>query len=117
MPFTPHPLDPEDLTRLVIQNPDRGDTPGQWQCVGTVTVLLPADVVARWAPGGSVVAPLDAQRCRLTIGGWSWVGLAGLFITFDADVTDVAPGELVEAFRTVRRRLDRTCLLYTSRCV
>lgn len=71
-------------------------------------MLLPADVVARWAPGGSVVAPLDAQRCRLTIGGWSWVGLAGLFITFDADVTDVAPGELVEAFRTVRRRLDRT---------
>lgn len=106
-PFTPHPLTRDDLTRLVIQNPHRGDTPGQWQCVGTATVNLPADVVARWAPGGSVVTPLDRTTCQLTIGGWSWTGVAGLFITFDTDLSNVHPPELADAFESIRRRLQR----------
>ena len=105
-PFTPAPLDAEDLNRLVVRNPERGDTPGQWQCVGAATLALPADVVARWAPGGSVVAPIDRRSCRLTIGGWSWAGVAGLFITFDADLTDVEPAELGDAFAAIRRRLE-----------
>ncbi|NNG18171.1 WYL domain-containing protein [Naumannella sp. ID2617S] len=104
-PFVARPLNPDDLTRLVIQNPDRGDTPGQWPCVGSATLPLPADVVARWAPGGSVVTPIDTRRCRLTIGGWSWAGVAGLFITFDSELDDVSPGELAAAFATIRERL------------
>ena len=105
-PFTPALLDPDDLNRLVVQNPDRGDTPGQWQCVGTATLALPANVVARWAPGGSVVTPIDRHSCRLTIGGWSWAGVAGLFITFDTDLTNVEPSQLCDAFATIRRRLE-----------
>lgn len=103
--FTPQPLTSDDITRLVVQNPDRGDTPGQWQCVGWASLPLPAGVVARWAPGGSVVEALGSDRCRLTIGGWSWVGVAGLFITFDAELDDVGPAELVRAFGDIRRRL------------
>lgn len=105
-PFTPAPLGADDLNRLVVQNPDRGDTPGQWQCVGTATLALPVDVVARWAPGGSVVTPIDRHSCRLTIGGWSWAGVAGLFITFDTDLTDTTPSELGDAFAHIRRRLE-----------
>lgn len=104
--FTPHSLGPDDITRLVVQNPDRGDTSSQWQCVGTATLDLPADLVARWAPGGSVVAPIDRTTCTLTIGGWSWAGVAGLFITFDSNMRDVSPPELAEAFRSVGRRLE-----------
>lgn len=104
--FTPKPLSHDDLTRLVVQNPDRGDTPGQWQCVGSATLPLPAEVVARWAPGGSVVRPLGADRCRLTIGGWSWAGVAGLFITFDTILDEVSPAELVGAFGQIRKRID-----------
>lgn len=104
--FTPTPLTREDIFRLVVQNPDRGDTPGHWQCVGTATLDLPADVVARWAPGGSVVTPVDAEHCRLTIGGWSWAGVAGLFITFDANLAEITPTALVDAFRTIQRRLE-----------
>jgi len=104
-PFTPHPLSHDDVTRMVIQNPDRGDTSGQWPCVGTATVRLPADLVARWAPGGAVVTPLDHGSCRLTIGAWSWAGVAGLFITFDTPLSDVGPAELVGAFSTLRDRL------------
>lgn len=103
--FTPITLTEEDLSRLVVQNPDRGDTPGPWQCVGSAILDLPADVVARWAPGGSAVAPMDARRCRLTIGGWSWVGVAGLFITFDTDLHEITPPELGEAFAAIRARL------------
>lgn len=105
-PFTPHPLTRDDVTRLVVQNPHRGDTPGQWQCVGTATLELPADVVARWAPGGSVVTPIDRATCRLTIGGWSWAGVAGLFITFDTDLGEITPPELAQAFATIRDRID-----------
>ncbi len=103
--FTPHPLTAADLNRLVVQNPDRGDTPGQWQCVGSATLNLPADVVARWAPGGSVVTPIDPERCRLAIGGWSWAGVAGLFITFDTDLSDINPPALQNAFRVTAARL------------
>lgn len=106
-PFTPRPLGRDDITRLVIQNPHRGDTPGQWQCIGRATLDLPADVVARWAPGGSVVTPVSRSSCQLTIGGWSWAGVAGLFLTFDSPLSDVAPAELVHAFETISRRFER----------
>lgn len=105
VPFVPQVLTHEDLTRLVVQNPDRGDTPGHWQCVGAATLNVPADVVARWAPGGSVVTPIDSQRTRLTIGGWSWPGVAGLFITFDADLDDISPTDLADAFAAIHHRL------------
>ncbi|MFF5171290.1 helix-turn-helix transcriptional regulator [Micromonospora sp. NPDC000089] len=103
--FTPRPLTDDDLTRLVVQNPDRGDTPGQWQCVGSATLELPAAVVARWAPGGSVVEPVGPRCCRLTIAGWSWVGIAGLFITFDTGLTDVRPAQLRAALAKIGERL------------
>lgn len=106
--FSPAPLTDTDLTRLVVQNPDRGDTVGQWQCRGSATIELPAGIVARWAPGGSVVEHLDNQRCRLTIGGWSWMGIAGLFVTFDADLHNLEPQELCEAFHRLANRAGRT---------
>ncbi|SCL66369.1 Predicted DNA-binding transcriptional regulator YafY, contains an HTH and WYL domains [Micromonospora citrea] len=105
--FRPHPLTDDDLTRLVVRNPDRGDTPGQWQCVGSAVLDLPAHLVARWAPGGSVVEPVDPRHSRLTVGGWSWVGVAGLLITFDADLRDVRPSELRGALRRIGHRVSR----------
>lgn len=103
--FIPAPLSRDDLTRFVVQNPHRGDTASQWQCVGSATLDVPASVVARWAPGGSVVEPVDSGSSRLTIGGWSWVGVAGLFVTFDADLADVEPVELRQALKRVAIRL------------
>lgn len=105
--FSAQPLTSGDLSRLVVQNPDRGDTPGPWQCVGSATLELAASVVARWAPGGSVVEALDPHRCRLTIGGWSWAGVAGLFITFDTTLTDVQPALLRAELARIGTRLRR----------
>jgi predicted DNA-binding transcriptional regulator YafY len=83
---------------------DRGDTPAPWQCLGTVLMELPADVVARWAPGGSVIEYVTPTQTRITLGAWSWAGIAGLLATFDADITVVEPDELKDACRTLARR-------------
>jgi predicted DNA-binding transcriptional regulator YafY len=93
-----------DVAELVMTSHDRGDVPAQWPCTGSVTMELPAEVVARWAPGGSVVERLDERRTRLTVGAWSWAGVAGILATFDTDVTDVEPAELTGAFRRLARR-------------
>lgn len=103
-PFERTPLEPDALERLVVENPDRGDTSSQWPCVGSAVVRLPAGVVARWAPGGSVVDALPDGGSRLTIGAWSWAGVAGLLATFDTDLLDVEPEQLRGAFGRLARR-------------
>jgi len=102
--FTPRPLPQDDIVAYVTHNADRGDTPAHWQCLGSAVIDLPASVAAQWAPGGSVVEPVDATRCRLTLGGWSWAGVAGLYATFDADLSDVEPEQLRDAFAALSQR-------------
>ena len=68
----------------------------------------PADVVARWAPGGSVIDHLDPTHSRLTLGAWSWAGIAGILATFDTDLTDVEPDELRAACHSLARRFGHT---------
>ncbi|MFD5107972.1 WYL domain-containing protein [Streptomyces cinereoruber] len=60
--------------------------------------------MARWAPGGSVVEHLDTEYCRLTLGAWSWAGIAGILATFDTEITELHPPELVHACRRLTRR-------------
>lgn len=105
--FRPRRLPASDVASYVMTTHDRGDTPARWQCTGTVVMDLPADVVARWAPGGSVVESVDAARSRITLGAWSWAGIAGLLATFDADISEVEPAELRDACRTLARRYAR----------
>lgn len=105
--FTPSPPPFRDVAEFVASTPDRGDTPARWQCRGTVEMAVPADVAARWAPGGSVIEPMTANRCRIILGGWSWAGIAGLLATFDADFTVVEPDELRTACHAVAQRLTR----------
>ncbi|MGW7534919.1 helix-turn-helix transcriptional regulator [Amycolatopsis sp. NPDC054798] len=102
--FSARELPADDLAQFVMSTHDRGDTPAEWPCTGSARLNLPADVVARWAPGGSVVEHLDAEHSRLTLGAWSWAGIAGILATFDAETTDVRPPELVEACRRLARR-------------
>ena len=107
IPFRRRELPGGSVARYVMRSPDRDDTPARWQCRGVVLMDLPAEVVARWAPGGSVVERVSAGRTRLTLGAWSWAGLAGLLATFDADVTVLEPAELKAACRAVADRLHR----------
>ncbi|MFV2019557.1 helix-turn-helix transcriptional regulator [Micromonospora sp. LOL_023] len=76
---------------------------GDWPCRGQVILDLPAAEVAPYASGG-LVEEIDPRRCRLTLGSWSWVGLAGTVGLFDADIEVVGPPELAAAFATLARR-------------
>ncbi|MGW0179333.1 helix-turn-helix transcriptional regulator [Nocardia sp. NPDC003345] len=91
IPFTPRDLPGGDIARFVMTSHDRGDTLASWECTGSARLDLAAATVARWAPGGSVVEHLDSDHCRLTVGAWSWAGVAGLLATFDAELTEVQP--------------------------
>lgn len=102
--FTPRELPGGDIAGLVMRTHDRGDTPAAWECIGSARLNLPAETVARWAPGGSVVEHLDSGHCRLTVGAWSWAGVAGLLATFDTDLAEVEPPALVAACRRLVRR-------------
>lgn len=95
-----------DPAAFVMSTHDRGDTPAEWPCRGSALLALPAPVVARFAPGGSTVEYDTDSSCRLTLGAWSWAGLAGLLLTFDADITGIEPAELREALRALRTRID-----------
>lgn len=96
-----------DPVAFVMTAHDRGDAAADWQCRGSAVLALPASTVARFAPGGSSVEHLTETTCRLTLGAWSWPGLAGLLLTFDADITDIEPAELRQALHSLRTRISR----------
>ena len=74
-----------------------------WPCQGEVILDLPAQEASRYA-GDGLVEELTANRCRLTMGSWSWPALASLLGRFDADIEVVGPSELKEAFARLARR-------------
>jgi predicted DNA-binding transcriptional regulator YafY len=106
-PFRRRELPAPNVAHYVMTSHDRGDTPARWQCLGTALMDLPPEVVARWAPGGSVVEYVTATQARITLGAWSWAGIAGLLATFDADITIIEPDELKTACRTLAGRYHR----------
>jgi predicted DNA-binding transcriptional regulator YafY len=83
----------------------KGSTDGdRWPCRGSAVLTAPAHDVLPWA-GDGTVEPLDADRCRVTLGAWSWVALAASFARFDADLSGTEPAELAEGFERLCERL------------
>jgi predicted DNA-binding transcriptional regulator YafY len=76
-----------------------GDRP----CRGEVILDLPAAAVSPYI-GDGVVEELGPNRCRLTLGSWSWPGLAASIGRFDADIEIIGPAELKAAFAHLARR-------------
>jgi hypothetical protein len=68
-----------------------------------VILDLPAAAVSHYVRDG-LVEELGPDRCRLTLGSWSWPGLAAAIGRFDADIEVVGPAELKEAFAHLARR-------------
>lgn len=106
-PFEPRSIPEGDAASFVMTTHDRGDVAAEWPCRGSAVIDLPASVVARFAPGGSTVAHRTDGSCEITLGAWSWAGLAGLLLTFDADLHDLRPEGLRMALRTIRDRVAR----------
>ncbi|MBU5423028.1 WYL domain-containing protein [Cellulomonas hominis] len=92
-----------DVARFVAARFRGAASTDDWPCRGTVVLDLPAREVAPFA-GDGVVEPVDAGRCRLTTGSWSWPALAASLLRFDARVEVTGPPELAAAFATLAER-------------
>jgi predicted DNA-binding transcriptional regulator YafY len=106
--FTRRQIPARSVASFVMTSHERGDTPATWQCLGSATMNLPAELVARFAPGGSVIDYINPKHTRLTLGAWSWAGIAGILATFDTDITDVQPVELRDACQSLAQRFNKT---------
>ncbi len=102
--FVPRELPGGDVTTYVMST-FRGstDASGNWPCRGTVILDLPAATVARYTRDG-IVEEISPDRCRLTLGSWSWPSVAAAVARYDCDIEVVGPVELTEAFAHLARR-------------
>ena len=101
--FTPRELPGGSVAAFVTSRFHGSDGTGDWPCRGEVILHLPAADVSPFARD-AVVEQLGPHRCRLTLGSWSWPGLAAAIGRFDADIEVVGPPELKAAFAHLARR-------------
>lgn len=102
--FTPRELPGGDVSAFVISRFRGSDgTTTDWPCRGEVVLGLPATAVAPFARD-AIVEELGPERCRLTLGSWSWTGLAAAIGRFDTDIEVVGPPELTAAFARLATR-------------
>lgn len=78
-------------------------TSTDWPCRGEVVLRLPAADVVPFAQDG-IVEELGPDRCRLTLGSWSWTGLATAVGRFDTEIEVVGPPQLAAAFGDLAAR-------------
>ncbi|MGW4203662.1 helix-turn-helix transcriptional regulator [Streptomyces sp. NPDC004726] len=105
--FAPRVLPGGDVATFVtsrFRGSDGATT--DWPCRGEVVLHLPAAEVAPFAADG-IVVELGPHRCRLTLGSWSWTGLATAVGRFDADIEVLGPPQLATAFRDLAARYAR----------
>ncbi|MFD3731301.1 helix-turn-helix transcriptional regulator [Streptomyces sp. NPDC058632] len=101
--FTPRELPGGEVSCFVAARFRGSDGSGNWPCRGEVILDLPAAEVSPYARDG-VVEELGPNRCRLTLGAWSWAGLAATVGLFDTGIEVVGPPELKAAFTRLGRR-------------
>ncbi|MGW5665493.1 helix-turn-helix transcriptional regulator [Streptomyces sp. NPDC003758] len=102
--FTPRGLPGDDVAAFVtgrFRGTDGSTT--DWPCRGEVVLDLPAQAVAPFAQDG-IVEELGPGRCRLTLGSWSWTGLAAAVGRFDTDIRVIGPPQLTRAFGELAAR-------------
>lgn len=104
--FTPRELPGGDVAAFLTGRFRGSDGSPDWPCRGTAVLHLPAAAVSPYAADGTV-EELGPDRCRLTLGSWSWPSLAAAFCRFDTDVEGVRPPALGEAFARLADRCAR----------
>ncbi|MFF7986408.1 helix-turn-helix transcriptional regulator [Streptomyces sp. NPDC007901] len=105
--FTPRELPGGNVSTFVTSRFRGNDgTTTDWPCRGEVVLHLPAAEVAPFAQDG-IVEELGPHRCRLTLGSWSWTGLAAALGCFDTDIVVIGPPQLANAFANLATRYTR----------
>ncbi|MFJ9719004.1 helix-turn-helix transcriptional regulator [Streptomyces sp. NPDC101213] len=105
--FTPRELPGGDVSTFLTSRFRGNDgTSTDWPCRGEVVLHLPAADVAPFVRDGTV-EELGPHHCRLTLGSWSWTGLAAALGHFDTDVEIIGPPQLAAAFADLAARYAR----------
>ncbi|WP_404791421.1 helix-turn-helix transcriptional regulator [Streptomyces tendae] len=104
--FTPRELPGQDVAAFLTGRFRGSDGSADWPCRGTAVLHLPASAVSPHAADGTV-EELGPDRCRLTMGSWSWPSLAASFCLYDTDIEVVGPPALQEAFAGLAGRCAR----------
>lgn len=102
--FVPRELPAPDVATFVAARFKGSTGTDQWPCRGSVVLRAAAAEVAPYVADGEVES-LDPGTCRVTLGAWSWVGLAAAIARFDADIEQVEPPELAAACAALAARL------------
>ncbi|ROS37365.1 YafY family protein [Curtobacterium sp. PhB78] len=106
VPFTPRPVPGGDPLAFVSARFKGSAQVDVWPCVGSVTVTTAdARTITPYLPEGAVVEPLSDERSRVTLGSWSWPGLAGAFAGFAVDFVVEGPEDLACSVRALSARL------------
>ncbi|ROP72479.1 YafY family protein [Curtobacterium sp. PhB115] len=106
VPFTPRPIPGGDAAAFVSARFKGSDQRDVWPCVGSVTVAAAdARTIAPFLPEDAVVESLSGDRSRVTLGSWSWPGLAGAFAGFAVDFLVEGPDGLRVAASALAGRL------------
>ncbi|GIG53896.1 helix-turn-helix transcriptional regulator [Demequina activiva] len=100
--FTRRDLPGDDVEAFLAARFRGADSGTAWPCTGAATVALALREVAPFVGDGHA-ADAGAGLTRVTLGSWSWAGLAALLLRFDAALTDVEPAPLREAFARLGR--------------
>ncbi len=104
--FTPRELPGGDVAAFVTGRFRGRDHSPEWPCRGDVVLHLPAAAVSAHAPDGTV-EELGPDRCRLSLGSWSWPALAAAIGVFDTEIEVIGPPALKEAFALLAHRCAR----------
>jgi predicted DNA-binding transcriptional regulator YafY len=101
--FTPREVPGGDVAAFVTSRFRGSDSAAGWPCRGEVILHAAIADVAPFVHD-AVVEEIGPDRCRLTLGAWSWPALAAAVGAFDAGMEVVGPPELKAAFALLARR-------------
>ncbi|MFE2179639.1 helix-turn-helix transcriptional regulator, partial [Streptomyces sp. NPDC059455] len=105
--FTPRELPGGNVVTFITSRFRGNDgTATDWPCLGEVILHLLAANVAPFAQDG-IVEELGPYHCRLTLGSWSWTGIAATVGRFDTDSEVIGPPRLATAFADLAARYAR----------
>ncbi|MFB6774786.1 helix-turn-helix transcriptional regulator [Streptomyces sp. NPDC056337] len=104
--FTPRRLPGDDVAAFLTGRFRGSENSPEWPCRGEAVLRLPASAVVPHVADGTV-EELGPDRCRVSLGSWSWPALAAMFGSFDVDVEAVGPPALRTAFARLADRCAR----------
>lgn len=109
--FTPHAVPGGDAAAFVSARFKGSDHEDVWPCRGSVLLTGPdAERVAPFLAEDAVLEALDDDRRRLTLGSWSWDGLAAVVAGLTVPFVVEGPEELRAAVRRSAERLERAAV-------